>query len=84
MASLIKQYIFRLQVTVEDVVLVQVLEGKEYVGGIELGCFLSEPAYMLYIEEQLASRAVVQYKKEVAFTLKGVLHFHNHRVINAL
>ena len=70
--------------SVEDVERVEVLEGQEDVGRIELGSVLLEAADLTQVEEKFTAWAVFETEIELAFRLEGVVHLDDEFVIDAL
>lgn len=58
------------------------VKSNEDVGGIEARCIFLEPANLLKIEEQLATRTVLKYKEKFAVALKCIIHLHDERMFN--
>ena len=57
----IYQDIFWLQITIENMILMQILEGQQHVCRVELGGRLLESANSLKVKEELAARAVFEH-----------------------
>jgi hypothetical protein len=71
---LIEQDVFRLQIPVDDVVVVQRGEGQKDLGNVEAGAPLLElAAFLLHVLEELAAGLVIHDKVEVRVGLEGVL-----------
>ena len=68
--------------SIEDVQGVQVLEGEQDVGGVELRSILLEPSDLTQVEEKFASGAVFETEVQLAFRLEGVVHPDNELVVH--
>lgn len=53
--------VFRLQIAIKNMIFVQVLEGQEDVGRIELGSRFLKSTNTLQIKEQLATRTIFKH-----------------------
>ena len=65
--------IFRLQVSVDDLVLVQVTEGESHLSCIELGLMLFEVSSVGEVREELAAPDEVEHKEYLVISLEDVL-----------
>jgi len=80
MASLVKENVLRLQVPVDDAKVVQVLQGEDDLGEVELAHVLHHEALLLEAGEQLPSTRILKNQVQLPFCLEGVLQVHNERV----
>lgn len=80
----VQQDVLGLQVTVDDVVLVQLLEREDDLGGKQTRLLLREAAVLLEPEEELATAAVVHDEVELVGRLEGVRQAREVRVLDAL
>ena len=80
MTLCIQEHVLWLQVTVYNVVLVQVLDGQQNLLRVEPAATLAEPCGSRQMEEQLATRAVLQNKVQLLGRLECINHIHNERV----
>lgn len=70
------------QISVENILRVQVMQSQEYIGCIESGGILLESTNLRKIEEKLTTWAIFEHKKELAITLEGIVHLDNKRMSN--
>eukprot|EP00344_Euplotes_crassus_P010586 CAMPEP_0196996562 /NCGR_PEP_ID=MMETSP1380-20130617/2414_1 /TAXON_ID=5936 /ORGANISM="Euplotes crassus, Strain CT5" /LENGTH=121 /DNA_ID=CAMNT_0042412575 /DNA_START=933 /DNA_END=1298 /DNA_ORIENTATION=+ len=73
----IKDDIFRLDVSVDNAVLVAVLKPKDDIGSEELGLQLSKPPMFTDVVPQVPSAKVVHDQVQIMPVLKSVFHVHN-------
>ncbi len=62
----------------------QVLEGHQDVGSVELGGILLKTSNLTQVEEELTTWAVLKAKVEFAFSLESIVHFDDKFVIYTL
>ena len=55
----------------------EVLQGEQDVGSIELGGVLLESANLTQIEEELTTRAVLETEEKLLLRLEGEVHLDN-------
>lgn len=58
MSVLTNQQIFRFNVPIDDLVLVQILQSKQYLNKVESGLLLRHAFYLLEPEKEFSSRTV--------------------------
>ena len=63
--------------SIQDVQTVEVLQGEQDVGSIELGGVLLESANLTQIEEELTTRAVLETEEKLLLRLEGEVHLDN-------
>jgi hypothetical protein len=76
----VQQDVLRLYVSVEDVVRVELFDAQQDLQEVEFGCLLIKPFLLLYVGEQLASRAVLHHEDDVVPALEGVVQGHEERM----
>ena len=76
--------VFRLEVTIENVHLVEVLKGKENVSRVEPSGILLESTDLAEVKKELSARTVLQTKEQFVFTLESVVHLHDKRMVHRL
>lgn len=74
MSVLSEQNVFRFDIAIDDVVLVEVGEPQEYFDDVEPGNILSESFVFLDEPEEFASRAVLDNEDEKVGCFEGELH----------
>lgn len=82
MAILVHDDILQLQVTVDDPVLVQVLNGEQDLGRIEPGPVFGEGAKIADVLEEFSPAQVIHHKIQPVFTLEGVMKLDNEGVLD--
>ncbi len=70
--------------SIKDVHGVQVLQGHQDVGGVELSGVLLKTPNLTQVEEKLTTWAVLKAKVEFAFSLESIVHFDDELVIYTL
>ena len=78
------KHIFWLQVSVKNVLGVQMMQRQKYVRGVESGRVLLESPDLGQVEKQLSSWAVLQHEKQFAVALEGVVHLDDEWVPDVL
>ena len=74
-ALLVYQYVFRLEIAVDDVHLVKFLEAEEHLGEVEAGDFLVELGTLITHElVQLAARQEIEHEVQMLSILERVEH----------
>jgi hypothetical protein len=71
MSRRINQQVLGLQITVNDVLLVEVLESEDEVGGVEAGDVGGEPTRTSEVGEEFAALHVFEEEVEVGFVLES-------------
>jgi len=61
---------------------VEVLEGEKDVGSVKLGGILLEAANLTQVEEELATRTILQAKVQFAFSLEREVHLYDKLMID--
>ena len=61
----------------------EVLEGKQDVGGVEFGRVLLKPANLTQVKEEFATWAVLETEVQLALRLEGIVHLDDELVIHA-
>lgn len=81
--AVVNQHVFRLQVTEDDVEVVQVFERKHGFGGEELGLFVSKSALLLLLDVRKHFTPVDEFKDHVQtpFVLEVVRHLDDKVVV---
>lgn len=75
--------VLRLDVSVDDAVLVQVFEPQEETRREELGLFLREASHLANVVPQVSSWQVVHHQVQVEFVLEGITHIDNEVVFDS-
>lgn len=78
----VDEHILWLQISVQNVHLVEMLQSQQNIGSVKLGCILLKSANLTEIEEQLASGAVLQTEEQLGLRLEGVVHLHDVGVVH--
>jgi hypothetical protein len=68
------KHVFWLQISVKDVLGVQVMQRQKYVRSVKSGSVFLESPNLRQIEKKLSSRAVLKDEKQFAVALEGVVH----------
>ena len=71
MPLVVEQDVLRLQVPVDDLFVVQVLNGEEQLSNVEAGLMLRKGDFPSQMEAQVLARTVVESQVEVVRSLKG-------------
>ena len=77
MAVGIQQDILRFEISIDDVVLMQVLQRQDQLGDVEFGPMLVEVTVLLEVPEELPTRHEVRNEVEVGGGLEGELQAHD-------
>lgn len=80
----IDQNVFWFEVSVKNIIRMQVVEREENVGSIELGSLLLKSANLLQVEEELASGTVVESHEQAFIVLEAVVHLDHVWMLNLL
>ena len=80
----VQKHIFRLQVPVDDAVLMQAAEGLHKLGRVEHGTSLRELLVLAQVVEQLATIEEVHHKVELGGRLERVVKLHDEGAVNFL
>ncbi len=78
----VEHQVLRLDVSVDDAVLVQVVESENETCTEELGLVLVEASHLAGVEAEVSSREVVHDEVEVLLVLEGTLHVHDKVVLD--
>ena len=73
----VEKDVLRLEVTVKDAALVQVLEDERHLGGVETRCVVGKAARPSQVREELAADDVLEQQVEVVLALKSLEQIHN-------
>ena len=71
------QHIFRLEISVENVLRMQVMQCQQDITCVESGSIFLEPSNLRKIEKEFSTWAVFQHKEQFTLTLEGIVHFDN-------
>ena len=74
------KHVLRLEVSVEDVLRMEMVQCKEDVGGIEPSCVLLESSNLTQVEKELPTWAVLKHERQFAIALECVIHLDDKRV----
>jgi len=77
MALLVQHHIVRLEVALDDVVLVQVLDGQQDLGDLELGRVLVKLLELVLDLPQVAARALLHDEEQLLASLEGPEELHD-------
>mmetsp|Transcript_9075 Transcript_9075/g.15324 ORF Transcript_9075/g.15324 Transcript_9075/m.15324 type:complete len:255 (-) Transcript_9075:287-1051(-) len=80
MAVVVEHYVVRLEVPVDNVALVQVLEGQEDLGDVESGPVLGEASLVGNYFAEITAGAEVEDEEELGLGLERVVKVHDERV----
>ena len=80
----VEKYVFRLQISIDDTVLVEVLEGEDDLGGIEPSSVFTESNLVAQMEEEFSTIEEVCDEVEALSRLEGVMELDHERVIDLL
>ena len=83
-AIFVQQDIFRLQITIDDVMGVEILPGQSDFGRVELGNWVGKSLGLAQQRKELASFNVVHDHEQIARVLEGSPHANKKRVFNQL
>ncbi len=78
---LVHQYIFRFQVSVDNLVAVQIAKRKDNLGRNELDSWLAKPLDLVEVVVNVASRHILQKEVNPQLVLKHIVHRVDKRVI---
>lgn len=81
-ALAIEDDVLRLEVSVDDVTLVQGSDGVDHLSGVELGAVLRESLLAAEISEQFATVEKVNEEVQLGFRLEGKVQADNVRVLD--
>ena len=84
MAIAVEQDILRFDVTVNDVVLVEISQPEQQLNNVEPCSVLCDFPGLLDQPEKLPSCAVLQDKCQVVLAFEGELHFYNEGMLGVL
>jgi hypothetical protein len=74
------QHVFWLQISVQNVLGVQMVQSQEYVRSVKSGSVFFESPNLRQVEEELTSWAVLKNEKQFAVALESVVHLNNERM----
>ena len=80
----VEKDVLRLEVTVKDAALVQVLEDERHLGGVETRCVVGKAARPSQVREELAADDVLHQQVEVLVVLEGAEEVDDERVVELL
>ena len=81
MACIVKDNVIRLQISVNDVSLVEIFKGKQDLCSVKSSSIFVEPSLLSNYFTQVASRAEVQDEKQLGLRLEGVVEVDDERVL---
>ena len=81
---MIKKHIFRLEISIDNTIVMQTTETFNELGGIEASPSLAELLVLSQVVKQLASIQEVHDKVEFGRSLESVMQFHNERTVDFL
>ena len=84
MALFVDENVFGLEVSVQNVHVVQELHGENHFGDEELGLVLLKDLAFLEVDAEVASRAVVENHVQVLWSLETVVHLDDVGVVGPL
>ena len=81
-AGPVEKDVLRLEVTVKDAALVQVLEDERHLGGVETRCVVGKAARPSQVREELAADDVLEEHVEGGAVLRDGEEGHQKRVVD--
>jgi len=79
-AVVVEHYVVRLQISVDDVSLVEVLEGEEHFSDVKPSSVLSEALLTSDYLTQVTARAEVEDQEQLCLRLERVIQVHDKRM----
>ena len=79
---LVHDDILQLQVTVDDSILMKVLQGQEHLSGVHPCPIFRKGTKIADVLEEFAATQVIHHKVQPVITLEGIVELHNERVMN--
>jgi len=84
MALSIQQDVLRLEISIDDVFLVECIDGTNDLGGVELSPLLIEPLISAEVSEELTAVQEIDKKVQLSFGLESIMQTNNIRVFDLL
>ena len=81
---MIKQHVFRLEISIDNTIVMQAAEAFNKLGCIEAGPSLAELLVLSQVVKQLAPVQEVHHKIELGWRLESVVQFHNEWTVDFL
>ena len=78
---LVHQYVLRLQISVDNMLFVQMSDGECYLRGVELRSIFGETSTVSQMHEELSSSHEPHHEEYFLVSLEDVVHSHEERVV---